>query len=284
MAHKKVKVEKDTAERWLLTYADLMNLLLILFILLYTMANVDVAKYQQVATSLRAAFGDSAATQVLLEGGASPSMVNLDNTAPSPVVPATLEDQQIENIKETVENLVKNQGLQGEVDVTVQERGIVISIGEQVLFKSGSADIAPESKNTIIQIATEILMKIPGKQIRVEGHTDNVPISSSRFPDNQELSTARANSVLRILRDDVGLDPKKLSSTGYGEYVPKVSNDTDEHRRQNRRVDIAILRDIYDKAGSGADTSTVTTTDTATGTGTDTTTNTITNTTNTNTN
>ena len=254
MAQKKAKVEKDNAERWLLTYADLMNLLLILFILLYTMANVDVAKYQQVATSLRAAFGDSAAAQVLLEGGAAPSMVNLDNTTPSAVVPATLEEQQMEEVKEKVEELIKNRGFEGQVDVSVQERGIVISIGEQVLFMSGSADIAPESKNTIIQIATEILMKIPGKQIRVEGHTDNIPISSSRFPDNQELSTARANSVLRILRDDVGLDPKKLSSTGYGEYIPKVSNDTDEHRRQNRRVDIAILRDMYDKAESGADT------------------------------
>lgn len=260
MAHKKAKVEKDNAERWLLTYADLMNLLLILFILLYTMANVDVAKYQQVASSLRAAFGDTSAAQIIYEGGAAPSMVDLGSNAPSPVVPATLEEQQMEQVKETVEKLVKNQGFEGQVDVTVQERGVVISIGEQVLFKSGSADIAPESKNAIIQIGKEILMKIPGKQIRVEGHTDNVPIKNSRFPDNQELSTARANSVLRILRDDVKLDPTKLSSSGYGEYIPKVPNDSDEHRRQNRRVDIAIMREIYDKAESGA----ATTTDTGT--------------------
>jgi len=255
---KKVKPEKDTSERWLLTYSDLMNLLLILFILLYTMANVDVAKYQQVAASLRAAFGDTASAQVIGDGGASPSMVSLDATAPSPVVPAQLEDQQLQNIKETVEKLISQQGLYGQVDVTLQERGIVISIGEQVLFKSGSADIEAASKNSIIQIGKDIIMKIPGKQIRVEGHTDTVPIRNSKFPDNQELSTARANSVLRILRDDVGMNPTKLSSSGYGEYRPKVANDTEEHRRQNRRVDIAILREIFDSAGPSSSTDSTT--------------------------
>ena len=141
------------------------------------------------------------------------------------------------------------------------------------MFKSGSADIEEQSKEDIAKIGREILAKIPGKQMRVEGHTDNVPISNSRFPDNQELSTARANSVWRVLVKDAGIDPTKLSATGYGEYRPKVPNDTDEHRKQNRRVDLVILRDIYDTAEPGvndtADSSKTSTTE-ASSTGTDT--------------
>lgn len=251
MAHKP-KVEKDTAERWLLTYADLMNLLLILFILLYTMANVDTVKYQQVATSLRAAFGDSSGGALIGEGGGAPSMINLGETADSSVVPANLEEQQMKEVQETVEELVEDLGLSGEVAVAIQERGIFISIGEQVLFKSGSADLEEQAKVNIALIGKEILLKIPGKQMRVEGHTDNVPIRNSRFPDNQELSTARANSVWRVLVNDAGIAPTKLSATGYGEYRPKVQNDTEEHRMQNRRVDIVIMRDIYDTTEPGA--------------------------------
>lgn len=249
----KVKVEKDNSERWLLTYADLMNLLLILFILLYTMANVDVAKYQQVAASMRAAFGDQAAATVIGDSGGAPSMITLETTAPSPVVPASLEEQQMQEVQDTVEKLVSKLGLEGQVDVSLQERGIFISIGEQVLFKSGSADIDEMAKGNIAKIGKEILAKIPGKQMRVEGHTDNVPISNSRFPDNQELSTARANNVWRVLVKDAGIDPGKLSASGYGEFRPKVANDTEEHRMQNRRVDIVILRDIYDTSEPGAD-------------------------------
>jgi chemotaxis protein MotB len=251
----KVKVEKDNSERWLLTYADLMNLLLILFILLYTMANVDVAKYQQVAASLRAAFGDSAAMQIIAEGGAAPSMVNLENTAPSPVVPAELEQQQAEALKEDITEIIKKEGLSGQVEVTMQERGVVVSIEEKVLFKSGSADIEADSIPTIEKIG-RVLLAVPGKHIKIEGHTDNVPISSARFPDNQELSTARANSVWRILVKNVGLNPDIMSTVGYGEYRPRFPNTTAENRAQNRRVDIAILNEVYNKAESGAEQST----------------------------
>lgn len=246
----KTKVEKDTSERWLLTYADLMNLLLILFILLYTMSKMDIVKYQTVAASLRAAFGETSATQVIGESGANPGLINLEGSSPSPVVQAQMEEQQMQEIQEEVTEVIKQKGLEGQVDVTIQERGIVISIEEKVLFKSGSADLDDASKHTIEMIG-KVLLALPGKQIRVEGHTDNAPIKTSRFPDNQELSTARANSVWRILVHNVGMNPNALSATGYGEFRPKMPNDTPEHMAQNRRVDIAILRDIYDKSESG---------------------------------
>ena len=248
---RKQKVEKDTSERWLLTYSDLMNLLLILFIILYSMANVDSAKYQQVSQSLRAALGEnSSANSIIGEGGAGNSLIELPSSASSPVMPAQLEDQQMEAVKDTVNDIVEKQGLTGDVDVTLQERGVVISITEKVLFKSGSADIELESQKTIERIG-KALMALHGKQIRVEGHTDADPIRNSRFPDNQELSTARANSVWRILVHNSGIDPKMISATGYGEYRPKVANDTNENKARNRRVDIAVLRDAFDKSESG---------------------------------
>jgi len=248
----KTKVVKDTSERWLLTYADLMNLLLILFILLYTMSKIDVAKYQTVAASLRAAFGDSSVNQVIGDAGGAPAIMNIEGQNPSPVVEAQMEEQQMEEIKKDITEVIQKEGLTGDVDVTIEERGIVISIEEKVLFKSGSADLEPDSQLTIEKLG-KVLLAIPGKHIRVEGHTDNVPIHNSRFPDNQELSTARANSVWRILVNKVGLSPKSLSATGYGEYRPKMPNDTAENKAQNRRVDIAILKDIFDKSESGVE-------------------------------
>ncbi|NJD03696.1 MAG: flagellar motor protein MotB [Ruminiclostridium sp.] len=248
----KVKTVKDNAERWLLTYADLMNLLLILFILLYTMSKIDIARYQTVAASLRAAFGDASTNQVIGDAGGAPALINIEGQNPSPVVEAQMEEQQMEEIRENISEVINKEGLSGNVDVTVEERGIVISIEEKVLFKSGSADLEPDSRLTIEKIG-KVLLAVPGKQIRVEGHTDNVPISTSRFPDNQELSTARANSVWRILVNNVGISPKNLSATGYGEYRPKKPNDTEENRAQNRRVDIAILKDIFDKSESGVE-------------------------------
>lgn len=249
---KKPKVLKDNSERWLLTYSDLMNLLLILFIILYSMANVDAAKYEQVSQSLRSAMGDNiSAKSIIGDSGSGNSIIQLDANAQSNVVPSQLEDQQMEAVKDTVNNIVDKQGLKGDVDVTMQERGVVISIKEKVLFKSGSADIDPGSQQTIERIG-KVLLALKGKQIRVEGHTDSDPIlRSSKFPDNQELSTARANSVWRILVNKCGISPKMISATGYGEYRPRVKNDTPEHKAQNRRVDIAVLRDAFDKAESG---------------------------------
>lgn len=254
MASVKTKVEKDTTERWLLTYADLMNLLLILFILLYTMANIDSEKYQQVASSLRHAFGNYTAENVIGSNGGSLSILDLGGALdPETVVPANAEKQQMEAVQNEVQNLVQELGLTGEVTVATQERGIYISIGEQVLFKSGSADLDETARSDIIKIGREILAKMPDKQMRVEGHTDNIPIKNARFPDNQELSTARANNVWRILVNGAGIDPKKISATGYGEYRPLVANDTEEHRKQNRRVDIVILREIYDVTEPGTE-------------------------------
>jgi len=236
----KEKIVKDNAERWLLTYADLMNLLLILFIILFAMSQVDTQKFQQLSQSLSAAFG-SGSNSVLQGSGQGNSLIDFPATMPSPVIPAEMEDKQIDGIAQEVREIIKGQGLEGSIDVKRQERGVVISINERLFFKSGSAVIEKESEEKVLKIGNDILAKIPNKHIRIEGHTDNVPIKSAIFPSNWELSSARATSVLRILVDKSKIDPKLISAVGYGEFTPLVPNDSDANREKNRRVDIVIL-------------------------------------------
>ncbi|OPX44858.1 motility protein B [Ruminiclostridium hungatei] len=236
----KEKIVKDNAERWLLTYADLMNLLLILFIILFAMSQVDTQKFQQLSQSLSAAFG-SGSNSVLQGSGQGNSLIDFPATMPSPVIPAEMEDKQIDGIAQEVREIIKGQGLEGSIDVKRQERGVVISINERLFFKSGSAVIEKESEEKVLKIGNDILAKIPNKHIRIEGHTDNVPIKSAIFPSNWELSSARATSVLRILVDKSKIDPRLISAVGYGEFTPLVPNDSDANREKNRRVDIVIL-------------------------------------------
>lgn len=243
MAHKP-KVVKDTAERWLLTYADLMNLLLILFIILYTFSKVDAGKYQQVAGSLKSVLGQSTGS-VIGKGNGGSKTIGLEGKSTEEANGIKSEAEQLTDVKKQITEIIKKEGLQGSVIVQSQERGIVISVRDKVLFKSGSAVIEPNSISTIEKIG-KVLLQIDGKQIRIEGNTDTDPISNSKFIDNQELSTARANSVWRIFVKSVGLSPETMSSIGYGEYRPIAPNNNLENKAKNRRVDITVLKDKYD--------------------------------------
>jgi chemotaxis protein MotB len=243
----KVKVEKDRTERWLLTYADLMNLLLILFIVLFAMSQVDKAKFDQLAESFKS-IGISAGTKMIQVGGGGNTFNPTMNNIPiDPVIKSKLEQQQMDQVQKQVNELVKEGNLDGKVDVEMQERGIVISITAQLLFVPGSADIVAESKPTIQEIG-QVLKGIPGNQIRIEGYTDTDPISTLQFPSNWELSSARATNVLRLLIDNGGISPNIIAATGYGETKPIAPNDTAENKAKNRRVNIVILRKIFDAA------------------------------------
>ena len=250
----KAKVVKDNAERWLLTYSDLMNLLLILFILLYAMSQVDQAKFDALAQSLRDAFGVSTGEKVTPVSGGGSSVVPLPNnvpaSSPTTVVNSKMEDKQMAEVQKKVDQIIQKGNLGDKVDVEMQERGLNISIKAQMLFKPGDADIVPGSKPTIEEIGA-ILKQIPGNQIRIEGHTDNDPISNAKYPSNWELSVARATNVLRLLVEKAGIDPKLIAATGYGEMRPLVPNTTAANKAANRRVNIVILRQMYDSAEAG---------------------------------
>lgn len=245
----KEKVVKDNAERWLLTYADLMNLLLILFIILFAMSQIDKAKFDQMAQSFKT-IGISAGDKITPVSGGGNTANPLQNNRPAPVIKSKLEQQQMDEIQKEVNKLVKKGNLDGKVDVQMQERGIVISITAQLLFVPGSADIVVGSKPTVQEIG-QVLKGIPGNQIRIEGYTDTDPISNAKFPSNWELSSARATNVLRLLIDNAGISPNIIAATGYGETKPIAPNDTAENKAKNRRVNIVILRNIYDAAEPG---------------------------------
>ncbi len=128
---------------------------------------------------------------------------------------------------------------ESEINVEVSERGLVIHVMESALFDEGKSNLKPKARQTLDIVAGHI--RGVENHIRVEGHTDNKPINTRRFPSNWELSSARATEVLRYLSDDHRIEPKRLSALGFGEYRPIAANNSDENRARNRRVDIIVL-------------------------------------------
>jgi chemotaxis protein MotB len=162
------------------------------------------------------------------------------------------KEKSIAEMKKTYNSLVgeMNEEIKkGEITITQLKDKLSVNMVEKILFDSGSAEIKKDGKKVIDRVA-EILLKVTDKQIRVEGYTDNVPISSrlaSKFPTNWELSTARATTVARYLQDK-GIDPKLLSAAGYSEYRPVATNDSDEGRARNRRIEISLIPKEIDSA------------------------------------
>lgn len=156
------------------------------------------------------------------------------------------KEKELANVKSTYEDLVKEMQKeieQGDIKITQAVDRLSVNLVEKILFDSGKAEIKPAGLKILKRVG-DILKGISDKQIRVEGHTDNVQIGARirhKFPTNWELSTARASNVVRYLQDKVGVDPKMLSAAGFSEYKPVASNDTDEGKAQNRRIEIVLL-------------------------------------------
>ena len=149
-------------------------------------------------------------------------------------------EEQLKEIKRRVDNYVESVKKQEYVKTKINEKGLVISLQNKVMFDSGKAEIFDEAKQILNNI-TKILIDYPNN-VRIEGHTDNRPIHTAEFPSNWELSTARSTNMTRYLLEDLSFPPKRISSAGYAEYHPVVENDTPEHMALNRRVDIVVSR------------------------------------------
>ncbi|MDS1029864.1 flagellar motor protein MotB [Bacillota bacterium LX-D] len=238
MPRRKNEAEKDNSERWLLTYSDLITLLMVFFIVLYSMSNVNAQKFEAMAASLNAALNGGTA---VLDGGFI--------SENPPAIGIEVEPNQPENayntVAEEIKKYLKEEGLEQKISVTQQERGLVVSIQDTVLFPKASAELTPQARKTIKQIGG-ILLKIPS-YIRVEGHTDNLAIHNDQFKSNWELSVLRATSVVHILTEQTGLNPKLVSAIGYGEYRPVVPNNGERNYAKNRRVDIVLLKTVYNR-------------------------------------
>lgn len=218
--------DEPSAPFWMLTYGDVMTLLLTFFVLLLSFSSIQEAKFKQAMGALQAALG-------VLKS--QPSMME-DPLEPNPPSPTT-EMEEIEDQMAEIIELVQESGLAEDVDVIPTDHGFALRISSPVLFDLAKSDIRSEGE--------ELLAKLSGylgkfeHPLRVEGHTDNVPIRTEKFPSNWELSTARALSVLKFINGR-GVASTRLSAVGYGEFKPLLSNETIENRQVNRRVEIYV--------------------------------------------
>jgi len=214
--------------RWLLTYADMITLLMIFFVVMYVISTVNVEKFSALAENLG----------VTLKGSSTGIMENSASILSS-------EAAQMAQVEEELKTYLEKQNITHQVSIRQEERGLVVSFQDTVLFPRGSADLTPEARQIIARVG-KTLKDMPN-YIRVEGHTCNLPISNTQFPSNWELSSARATHVVRELITASGISPERLSASGYGEYRPRYPNDSERHRQLNRRIDILILKTKYGK-------------------------------------
>jgi chemotaxis protein MotB len=221
-------------ERWLITYADLITLLLGLFVVLWTMGLADLEKYGRVAAAMKTVFGGKA-----LVPGLPPKV-----SAAGPYLdveggsyPDTSEAYLTLKLQESLEDI---SNIAGKVSVEVEERGVVVHLEETVLFDLGRARLQEEAKTLLRKIAP-VLVK-SGRPIMIEGHTDNLPIRTLEYPSNWQLSAARAANVVYYLSRYCGVPKGQLSISAYADQKPVAPNDTPEGRRKNRRVDIVFLK------------------------------------------
>ena len=267
MARKHKHPEHVNHERWLVSYADFITLLFATFTALYALSKADASKAKVVADGLREAFGVSGAKVVPMEALDVNGIPSDNSRLPTGqgnqnAPPASSKEagkQEFEEIKKQVEEFLMTKGMYDKVSVDRQERGLVVSLKEGGFFESGSADVKPDANKVLEELAKKILSY--RNPVRIEGHTDNVPIHSRTFPTNWELSSARATNVVRLLTDRFRIPSGKLSATGYGDSRPKTPNDTPAGRARNRRVDIVILSEsgeasepetILDDGGGGS--------------------------------
>jgi len=221
------KLETAGMMRWLLTYADMITLMLALFIILFAMSTISRVKVQQFAKSVSAGFNNVWTVNQPPNGGANGEQ----SFQASSSIPA---------IQKELEKYVKENHLEQQVQVHAEARGLVVTLlSDKSFYNSGSAEIKPATLKILDGVAP--LLKRNGNPIAVEGFTDNVPISTDEYPTNWELSAARAVGVARHLVEDDGIAPSRISATGYGEFRPRNSNATDEQKQENRRVDIVLL-------------------------------------------
>ena len=238
MSRRRQKRAHPNHERWLVSYADFVTLLFALFVVLFASSQHQNAAIQQVSSAVRNGFQQMGAFS------ASPASATASHNVAkdSPTLPPQGQQSagvDVSALQSQLTNALGKEIQQKEVVLHMTSEGFVISLHELGFFDSGEAQLLPGAADKVKRIAS-VLMQY-GLNMRVEGHSDNVPIHNARFQSNWELSTARATAVATMLLSDTHFDPARLSIAGYGEYHPAAPNDTADGRRQNRRVDIVIL-------------------------------------------
>ena len=258
---KKEEMPAPGAPAWTATFGDLMNLLLCFFVMLFAMSTVDAEKFEQVAASLSSsfsvlpaggsAFGDG---ELVSNGVAQLKDLSVYSNKMSEGSEKKEEDDavseveqqklaQSEQMAEAMEQTLTQNNAIDAVEIDFTSQYVVLTLNGALLFDSGKADIREESMPVVDTIG-EMLKSYTDNIIEIEGHTDNVPIHTQRFKNNNELSSARALAVAEFYIENKGIDPAKLKYSGRGEYVPVAENGTAEGRAQNRRVEIKVYNQL----------------------------------------
>ena len=226
-------VATPPAGSWLTTWSDLVTLLLCFFVLLYSFSALDVDKFRQFVASFQG--------QGILDGGRAP-ITDDPPLAPDSSTEDTSGPFYADNglLMIYIQEYLKENGIEGHVDVYREERGVLIQIKDHVFFDSARADIRADGMPLLNKLAT-LLDEMPNDVV-IEGHTDNIPIRTAEFPTNWELSAARSARVVRYFTEIRGLDARRFAAMGYGEFHPVASNATAAGRNQNRRVVLLIKR------------------------------------------
>ena len=239
--------DSDNVDRWLVSYADFITLLFAFFVVMYAISSVNEGKYRVLSDTMVDAFKTPPKSELLIQIGepikkkipadTSQGIPKPIRTEPSPAEKQTREMRKIAlTIQDDLQPLIDSK----QIKVNFNQHWVEVEINTAILYSSGSAELEDEAYNPLEKLAG-VIQTLPN-YIDVEGHTDNLPISTAVFPSNWELSAARAASVVHLFTKN-GVDPEKLSAIGYGEHHPIASNDTVQGRRQNRRVRVLILVD-----------------------------------------
>lgn len=251
LAKKKKHHEDHVDESWLIPYADMLTLLLALFIVLFAMSEIDAQKFKQMASAFRNEF--TSGTGVMEEQAPIPTPDSTPIPQTQKEIISKEEKERLEEAKKELEALedlekrinafIQANNLTTSLQTQLTENGLLITILDNALFDSGSASVKPGSRE-IGKKLSDLLVTNPPRNIVIAGHTDNVPISTASFQSNWELSAFRGINFMQVLLENPALKPNQVSASGYGEYRPKADNKTAEGRAKNRRVEVLILPNV----------------------------------------
>ncbi|HVN04270.1 MAG TPA: flagellar motor protein MotB [Bryobacteraceae bacterium] len=248
MARRRKPEEHANHERWLVSYADFITLLFAFFVVMFSTAQADHGKAARVSESVRKALEDGQVKAVVAAILGAPDANGKGNALTQhPAVPASapaappLPPPDLQVSLRSLETALRPEIEKGELRIRMQKRGLVISLSEAAFFTSGGHTVSAQAYPSIEKIARAL--RVLPNLVRLEGHTDAVPIHNARFQNNWELSAARSIAVLELLVSQFGVPSVRLAVAGYAETAPVESNDTPEGRAHNRRVDVVILNE-----------------------------------------
>jgi chemotaxis protein MotB len=234
---RKKRESGNHSERWLVSYADFITLLFAFFVVLYASSQVDRQKMSALGSAIEHAFQELGVMQDRGPGSVNAAAGNAAGADPGSVMKFKREAE-LPRLKEQLEKVLAQEIRNRSVALRLGPDGLVISLREMAFFGSGSATMRLDAQAAF----SRIIAVVRGYDLRIEGHTDNVPIRTVQFRSNWELSTARATGIIQDLITHHDFSPEQLSAAGYAEFHPVASNATEDGRKLNRRIDIVVLR------------------------------------------